>query len=377
MPMAASGLVPARACESGDDGTFVILDCGATEIAAAEIRKAIRHVQDGEIDEIARDRNSVCYRVPLGSKSGATEIALVKVPRPGPHRTNSDATFSGEATIIARLPEAGVGCAYRLLARARLDEVHFLLTTYIPGDHPDPRHHPLDERRLEGLFDTLFTMDCQGLMHYDLKPQNILFDSDRHGLIDFEFARFEPWHDAYAKTAKTYCEDYNASPNPHFPGRTNVANFEFRTLSAYLNYLARVMSDKCADDILSVYLQAKSRYYARIGHFLAELPAESTERLAAPAGIAPRDAARRLGDAAAFSERLAVVLRAASKPIREIERALMDFRRHVFERRRQEAHQCRLAAFDRLRRESFGTTTLPTDYLDSMDRTFDLVWRSR
>jgi hypothetical protein len=55
----------------------------------------------------------------------------------------------------------------------------------------------------------------------------------------------------------------------------------------------------------------------------------------------------------------------------------MDFRRHVFERRRQEAHQCRLAAFDRLRRESFGTTTLPTDYLDSMDRTFDLVWRSR
>ena len=375
--MAVSGLARARPRTARKGGTFAVLDRGIVTIAPAEIRRAIRRIQDGDIREVARDRNSVCYRVPLTLDGGATEVALVKVPRPGPQRTNSDATFAGEAAIIAKLPDAGVECAHRLLARARLGGVHFLLTTYVPGAHPDAAHDPLDEPRLQRLFDTLFTMDCRGLMHYDLKPANIIFDGDRHGLIDFEFARFEPWHDSNAGTTVAYCDDFNASPNPHFRGRTNVANFEFRTLSAYLAHLARATSETCLDDFLYAYLQIKSRYCARIAQFLSDLPPESTERLATQAGIAPPEAAQRLGNAAAVSERLAVVLRDASKPMREMERALMDFRRDVFERRRPDAQRLRVAALDRLSREKAGTTALPNDYLDCMVQTFDRVWRSR
>jgi tRNA A-37 threonylcarbamoyl transferase component Bud32 len=346
-------------------------------VATTEIRRAIRRVLDGEAAEVARDRNSICYRVPLPSAGDALGMAVVKATRPGPQRTNSDATFAGEAAIVARLPGAGIACAYRLLARVRMSDDHFLLTSHVPGVHPDPVRHPFDMRWLSGLFDTFFAMDCRGLMHYDLKPANILQDGDRHGLIDFEFSRFEAWHDAYAKSTSTYCEDFNVSANPHFPARTNVANFEFRTLAAYLAGLARSTSAASAEEFLRAYLRVKSRHHARMGQFLADLAPESIERLAARAGIAARDVVRRLGEAAAFADRLSGLLHDASKPVLDLERALIAFRQDVFERRRDDAERSRLASFDRLRRDYSRTTALPPDYLGAMERTFDLVWRSR
>lgn len=131
--MAASGLAALPPSDARTEDEFAILDMGAAEIPAAEVLRAIRRVRDGEFDEVAHDRNSVCYCVPIALAGASTKIALIKVPRPGPQRTNSDRTFAGEAAIIARLPEAGIACAYSLLARARLGEVHFLLTTYVPG----------------------------------------------------------------------------------------------------------------------------------------------------------------------------------------------------------------------------------------------------
>jgi hypothetical protein len=69
-------------------------------------------------------------------------------------------------------------------------------------------------------------------------------------------------------------------------------------------------------------------------------------------------------------------MRNASVPVVELERALMAFRRHVFERRPRDANRLRVAAFDLCRRECTGTNALPTDYVEAMASTFDLVWRS-
>ena len=156
-----------------------------------------------------------------------------------------------------------------------------------------------------------------------------------------------------------------------------MANFEFRTLSAYLAGLARATSVADADEFFRAYLQVKARHYARMGQFLADLAAESIERLAARAGVPARDVIRRLDDAAAFADRLSGLLHDANEPVLDLERTLIAFRQHVFERRRDEARRLRLAVFDRLRRDGIGTTALPPDYLGAMTTTFDLVWRSR
>ena len=374
--MSSSAPVHAVAMPSGESTDLVILDTGPVPLAASEIRRAIRLVQASAAMEFARDRNAICHRIPLRTEGDLAHIAVVKVPRPGPQRTNDDVTFAGEAAILARLPGAGIANAHRLIARARAGGDHFLLTTHLPGAHPDPLRHPLDRPRLEGIFDSLFAMDCQGLMHYDLKPANILLDGSRHGFIDFEFARFEPWLDAYAPEATAYREDFNVSPNPHFPARTNVANFEFRTLAGYLAGLERSTSTANADEFVRDYLRAKSRHHERMGQFLADLAPESIGQLAEQGGLGTKEVRQRLAKGAAFSGRLAALLRNADRPVIAFERALMTFRQSIFERRRQEADELRRSVFAALRRGGISARDLPTEYVDAMATTFELVGRS-
>ena len=152
------------------------------------------------------------------------------------------------------------------------------------------------------------------------------------------------------QATSAYCEDFNASPNPHFPARTNVANFEFRTLAAYLAGLARSTSAANADEFFRDYLRVKSRYHAQDG----TVPCGPRSRIDRASGGASghRGARRACGDSARpppSPSRLAALLHDASEPVRHLERALIAFRQSVFERRREEAQRLRAAAFDRAR----------------------------
>jgi len=375
--VSASECAPSDPAAPSGGLDVTLLDVGTFAASAREIRYAIRSVCDGRAVELARDRNSICYRVPLAANAGVPGTAVVKVPRPGPQRTNDDVTFAHETAILARLPEAGIPNACTLVARARTGEGHFLLTTHVAGVHPDPASHPLDGRQLRAILDGLSGMDRQGLMHYDLNPANVLLDGDRPGFIDFEFARFELGLDAFAPATSAYCEDFNVSPNPHFPARTNVANFEFRTLCRYLAGLGKGMSASAVDDFFRDYLQEKSRCHERMADFLGGLDPMQVERMAARGGIGMTEARRRLGDGATFETTLAKLMQNASAPVAEIERALIDFRCAVFEHRLEDARGLRQGVHDRLRRGGIDTNVLPVDYLEAMTRTFDLVGRTR
>ena len=363
----------AAAWDGGLD--IALLDAGEFPISMPEIRRVILSVLTGATTEFARDRNSTCYCVPLSAGTDVPAAAVVKVPRAGPQRTNDDVTFSREAQILASLPKAGIPNTYQLLARIRAGDTHYLLTTHLPGAPPDPILRPLGGGALQGLFDSLFLMDRQGLMHYDLKPANILLDGDRHGFIDFEFGRFESWHDAYAPATANYCEDYNVSSNPHFPSRTNVANFEFRTLAQYLVGLRQGIGPADADNFFRAYLRERSGYHRRMGRFLADLPRVTAERIAARGAIATPDAFARLAKAASYEHRLAALLHDACSPVADFERSLIVFRQDIFEHRREAAHTVRMQAFERSAR-SLDTQALPADYVEAMARTFERVWRS-
>jgi hypothetical protein len=353
-----------------------VVDAGVRPVDRGELGAAIASILDGRVAELARDRNAVCYRVRLSDSDGAPRSAIVKLPRPGPQRTNDDSTFAWEAAMLARLPGMGLQDAPALLARVAAAGRHFLFTTELPGKHPDARMHPLDGRQMRAVLDGLYAMDCRFLMHYDLKAANILIDCERAGFIDFEFARVVDACHAYASASAAFCEDFNVSGNPFFPARSNVANFEFRTLHRYLGEVATMGSADAADRLLGEWLRSKSIYHLRMSRFLAELSGTSAERVAAASSIGKDDARRRLLAAAAHEDLLATLFREPHDSVMRIERLLMAFRCEVFERHAGEVRRLRDATLAVIGDGAPMTNDLPEAYKVAAARTLELVGRS-
>ena len=360
----------------GNAADCTVIDAGTRPVDCRELGAAIASILDGRVAELARDRNSVCYRVHLSGSNGAPCVAIVKVPRPGPQRTNDDPTFAWEAAMLARLPDMGLQDAPAMLARVVAAGRHFLFTTELPGRHPDARTHPLDGQQLRAVLDGLYAMDCRFLMHYDLKAANILIDGERAGFIDFEFARLVDWCSAYASATAAFCEDFNVSDNPFFPARSNVANIEFRTLHRYLGDVATTRSTDAADALLGEWLRGKSVYHLRMSRFLAELAGTSAERVAAASGIRRDDARRRLRAAATHEDLLATLFHDPHGSVMRIERLLMAFRCEVFERRAGEARRLRDAASAQIGNAAPVAGGLPEAYKMAAARTLELVGRS-
>lgn len=363
-----------------DEHTFTvdceILDTGLLHVDRCEFASAIRSILDGQVAELARDRNAICYRVSLSGRNGAPSTAIVKVPRPGPQRTNDDATFAWEAEILATLPATGITGAPALLARIAAAGSHFLFMTELTGKHPDPRMHPLDARQLRAILDRLYVMDRQGFMHYDLKAANILVDDDHVGFIDFEFARFVDCCNTYAPAIEVFCEDFNVSGNPFFPARSNVANFEFRAFHRYLLELGALQSAAAANTLLRNWLRGKSAYHRRMADFLVTLTETSAEHIAI-AGATTIDKARgALLAAAAYEHLLATLFKRPRAVVARIEQSLMAFRCAVFERHAAEAKRLQHAILTEIGHDTAHADALPDAYRLATVRVLDLVRRS-
>lgn len=374
MPGAAR--MPERACTAGmpetqgDVRECVVLDTGREPVQGEGYAQAIRLVMKGDAPEIGRDHNAVCYRVGLATTDGRPLAAVVKVPRMGPQRTNADTSFAWEARILASLPATGIAAGPGLLGRVTAGGTHFLFMEEVPGRHPDPRTHPLDPQRLRAILDQLYAMDARGLMHYDLKPANILVDGGQARFVDFEFARYRDFLETYTPASEAFCADYNVSIDPYLPGRSNVANFEFRALHFYLRDLAAAGAD--GDDLLRHWLRGKSGYHRRMAAFVAGLAHDSATSMALAAGLTPGQVRNRLEAAAQHQAMLANVFAEPQGGTARVERLLMAYRCAVFERHLAEAGQLRHA----IQAAIAPGGALPGAYRQAVARVLELVRRS-
>ena len=327
-----------------------ILDRGAAAVRLHALAGIVREIVAGTLPEVARDRNAICHRALLAGRRGVTHPVIVKSPRLGPQRTNPDATFAGEAEVLARLPTLGIDGAPELIARVAVNDTHMLLMSELPGKHPDPRKHPLDVPQLRAIVDALQTMDRLGFMHYDLKAGNVLTDGARAAFIDFEFARVgAPW-DAETPGEASFGEDFNVANNPFVRARSNVANFEFRCLHRYLAELETAVPN-AAEPLFREWLAAKASYHARMARCLSGRAATHERRLASLLGDAP-----------------AAVIR--------VERMLIAYRTAVFERESRDAARARRAIRAAIDGGQRRGRALPRWYADAASRIADLVARS-
>jgi predicted Ser/Thr protein kinase len=378
----AAGTVPAATAHTGADAEgrdCVVLDAGERPIATLHFARVVRAIGRQQIVAAEQGRNSNCFRVTLGAEGGvdgAADAMAVKAPRPGAQRTNADTTFAAEASVLARLPGAGVDNAPRLLARVAAEGTHFLFTTWVEGAHPDPLTQPLGERRLAWILARCTTMDCAGLLHYDLKADNLLVDGDAVAFVDFEFARFDGLFDAFAPARVAYCDDFNVSGNPHFPARSNVANFEFRTLVRYCETLAAARAPDAGRAFFRSYLRQRAYHHARMAAFFGGLEGDAVAAMAAQGGIGADAVRRRLARAAAHERMTARLLRHALPRIASLEWALAVLRHDVFERsgKRALARARRLVAA--LQGGSGAAGALPAAYTDAAAATVESIARS-
>jgi predicted Ser/Thr protein kinase len=354
---------------------LALLDTGEWSVTPADCEQVLRSIQDGHAPVLATDRNSVCHLARWPADAGFERNVVVKVPRLGPQRTNPDTTFAAEAAILARLSMRDIPDASRLVARVAAGDRHYLVVTHVDGVHPDPLVHPLTRRHLGSVVDSLGRMDELGLMHYDLKPANLLLAGERVAYLDFEFARFALHVDAFDPSHAAYVEDFNVSANPHFPSRTNVANFEFRTLHRYATALAEATSWSDARGFFRDWLACRKRWHARRARFYQELAAASAPELGVRGRLGEAEVHRRLADAAAFERSLSRMLADPEPWVVELEWSLVAFRCHVFERRVREARAQRdaiRATVAQVRRDR----PRQRRYLDAVTLAVDRIARS-
>ena len=141
------------------------------------------------------------------------------------------------------------------LASAKLsDGRNVLITTYVDGVQPDAIKNPIGEKALKTAIKTLTKLDSVGILHRDLKKENLVVDSNNQTkLIDFgEAVQFD-------------ILDLKANDGHNFPAfevPTNFQSFEDTFISPYYDELSKADKNK-ADAFFSTYLKQKAlEFYA-------------------------------------------------------------------------------------------------------------------
>ena len=124
-----------------------------------------------------------------------------------------------------------------------------LVTSFVKGKQPDAEKNPLNKESLANALEVFYNLDSHGILHRDLKQENILIDEDNNfKLIDFgEAIKFD----------FTNVKENDSQNNfIYFEAPTNLQNFEDTFVSAYYSDLAK-MSKSGADEFYKDYLTMK------------------------------------------------------------------------------------------------------------------------
>ncbi|MCQ2739942.1 MAG: hypothetical protein MJ237_06920 [bacterium] len=161
-----------------------------------------------------------------------------------------------------------MGC----IAYKNKDGDYVLISQKINGQKPDPHNNRFNDKNLNQMVAVLAKLDTPDvywnmkkpfktprknslLMHYDLKPGNVLISQDNFGVVDFEYLDFIEPPRFKIKKEKNWGIIVNYSDISGVP--SNLRNFEYRTLLPYLMKL----EPKEANKLFVQYLKHKSNYY--------------------------------------------------------------------------------------------------------------------
>lgn len=130
------------------------------------------------------------------------------------------------------------------------DGRNVLLSTLVQGRSPNPDSNPLNKENLRSILTALGNLDEKGILHRDLKKENIFVDADnKAGLLDYG--------EAINFSINDFDENVNNNHFASFEVPSNIKNFESTLLSSYMNELLKRDSE-AAKELFREYLQLRA-----------------------------------------------------------------------------------------------------------------------
>ena len=192
------------------------------------------------------DNNSSRYVVKISHKNGLSKTG---------EKQRININFDNEKNIMQKLADSDINGQKYVADFTLNDGRSVLVSTFLKGKNPDVSERPLTSKSLSQLLNTLEIFDEKGILHRDLKKENIIIDSDNNaGLIDYgEAIEFN------IKNSK-----YNSEVNnfPEYIAPSNLRNFEDTLIFPYMNEVERKNPNE-AKEFFKNYLTLKSELYSK------------------------------------------------------------------------------------------------------------------
>lgn len=257
--------------------------------------KWVSDIKDGLGNRMGRGRQGAVYQV--------KEDMGMKVPQP--KQSNSGwADVCGhcnvkENFILHKVRNISTNIAKTPVDLIEKDGKFYLITDIIKGVQPAQKE--LNKEHLKGIINKTFLLDIHGIVNTDLQAENILIESpteerfidfgafnilsnhgeyidagnvDYHDFFKGHWVENEtnlPHKEKILKTFLNYAPKYdikNYSDNPYLNIKSNISNFEFRTI--YPQLMTETAENPL--DFFRNYLQLKSKtYHTQMIDFLSSL----------------------------------------------------------------------------------------------------------
>ena len=172
--------------------------------------------------------------------------------------------FFPEAEALAMVPTT-VQNSQRLVAHVKTEKNnHYLLSTFVEGEPASYPDNPWTKNSFDGLFDTLFALDREGIYHNDINEANCLIDDQhRASTIDYQFAQ-------YFLINNSENEDNFKTKSNMMP--SNAQMFEMASLPWYIKTMSETASPKEVRELFKTYLESKSKYAKQRAMYLQHVP---------------------------------------------------------------------------------------------------------
>ncbi len=261
---------------------YILLESLNFDVKEQTMEKIVLNISNNKLEILGKGKNSLCYKTKISDKTGELIDIAVKTRIINP-KTNPDMTFENEALALKKINPINIGNSQKMFFRFEKDGKYYLVTNIVRGIHPHCMENPFTPIHLDIILNHCFELDKNYFLHSDLKARNLLTGENHVGLIDFEFTNHIEKNailKVLSRQNKEFCCDYNVCSNPYFLIRSNLSNFEFRTLYKYINDINKAFSEEKADEFFVCYLKKKSKYHEKWANFIEETGVNNISEMA-------------------------------------------------------------------------------------------------